>query len=177
MYEMLTGKPPFIAKTAETLATMHRELSPQPPSDLNPAITPELEQIMMKVLAKEPSARYRTADQLGRVLMTFGQARQSRAVALSPELPEAAGELPVSPTGPRGESQPAISVTPARHATGPLPAGEPVYQTAPEMPLDDEETFDIDWVTVGLQLLVFLTVGGLIPFWIFIYLRWTSPVP
>ncbi len=157
MYEMLAGKPPFIAQTAETLAAMHRDMYPQPPSDLNPAITPELEQIMMKILAKEPSARYRTADQLGRVLMTFGQARKSPAVALSPE-------SPVTITGPT------VLVTP--------PEPEPVRETAREarMELDDDELLEVDWISVGLGLLALLFVGGLVVFWFFIYLRWTNPV-
>jgi serine/threonine protein kinase len=176
MYEMLTGNPPFVARTAETLAAMHREMSPQPPSDLNPAITPELEQIMMKVLAKEPSARYRTADQLGRVLMTFGQARQSRAVALTPELPEA-GETPVLGTRSENVPQPPIPTLPVRQPTTTMRVGEPAHRASDEPLLDDEETLDIDWVTIGLQLLVFLSVGGLIPFWIFIYLRLVNPVP
>jgi eukaryotic-like serine/threonine-protein kinase len=158
MYEMLTGKPPFVAKTAETLAAMHRELYPQPPSDLNPSITPELEQIMMKILAKEPSARYRTADQLGRVLMTFGQARKSRAVALSPEPP------PVTNTAPT------LQVTPA------APEPEPVYETVRQVQADEEELLEIDWVSVVLGLMALLFVGGLVIFWFFIYLRWTNPV-
>jgi serine/threonine protein kinase len=157
MYEMLAGRPPFIAQTAETLAAMHREMYPKPASDLNPAITPELEQIMMKILAKEPSARYRTADQLGRVLMTFGQARKSPAVALSPELPPAI-------TGPT------VLVMP--------PEPEPVYEPVPEnhAPLDDEELLEVDWISVGLGLLAVLAVGGLFVFWFFIYLRFTNPV-
>jgi len=114
MYEMLTGKPPFIAKTAETLAIMHRDMSPQPPSQLNPAITPELEQIMMKILAKEPAARYRTADQLGRVLMTFGQARNSPAVQLTNQATPDLG-----PT----------LYTPSKRATGPL--ASPARATGP----------------------------------------------
>ncbi|HET7011146.1 MAG TPA: hypothetical protein VFI11_10255, partial [Anaerolineales bacterium] len=40
-------------------------------SRINPAVPPILEQIILKVLSKEPSARYRTADQLARVLTTF----------------------------------------------------------------------------------------------------------
>ena len=43
------------------------------PRQFNPAIPPALEQILLKVLSKEPSARYRTADQFGRVLMTFNR--------------------------------------------------------------------------------------------------------
>src|SRR5258706_6293673 len=157
MYEMLTGKPPFIAQTAETLAAMHRDLYPQPPSDLNPAITPAFEQIMMKILAKEPSARYRTADQLGRVLMTFGQARKSPAVALSPEPPAA---IP----------GPTVSVTP--------PEPEPVYEATykARMEADDDELLEVTWISVGLGLLARLSVGGLVVFWLFIYLRWTNPV-
>jgi len=40
-----------------------------------------LEQIVFKVLSKEPSARYRTADQLGRVLMTFAPRTQPADLA------------------------------------------------------------------------------------------------
>jgi serine/threonine-protein kinase len=162
MYEMLTGKPPFMAKTAETLAAMHRDMYPQPPGALNPAITPELEQIMMKILAKEPSARYRTADQLGRVLMTFGQARKSRALALSPE--------PPPPTG----TAPTLLVT-----SPPVPVlvAEPVYQTVQQtQPVEDEDLLEIDWISVMLGLLALLSVGGLVILWFYIYLRWTNPV-
>jgi hypothetical protein len=50
-----------------------------------PEISPELEQILLKVLAKEPSQRYRTADQLGRVLMNFGANRSDSFLPLAPE--------------------------------------------------------------------------------------------
>jgi serine/threonine-protein kinase len=72
LYEMLTGQTPFMANRAESLAQMHRELTPRPPALFNPEIMPGLEQIIMKTLSKEPSARFRTADQLGRVLQNFG---------------------------------------------------------------------------------------------------------
>ncbi len=70
-YEMLTGEPPFKADDSATLAEQH-SLAPAPsPRRLNPDIPIELEQIILKVLSKEPSARYRTADQLGRILETL----------------------------------------------------------------------------------------------------------
>ncbi len=46
---------------------------PPSPRRFNPSIPIPLEQILLKVLAKEPSARYRTADQLGRVLTALTQ--------------------------------------------------------------------------------------------------------
>jgi serine/threonine-protein kinase len=73
MYFMLTGRLPFTAATIPELIEMHRIAPPPPPRQFNPAIPATLDEIILKVLSKEPSARYRTADQLGRVLMTFNE--------------------------------------------------------------------------------------------------------
>jgi serine/threonine protein kinase len=85
MYEMMTGSLPFHADSAGELAHLHLEAEPVPISELLPGISPVLEQIQMKVLSKEPSQRYRTADQLGRVLLNFGNAKSSPALTLTPE--------------------------------------------------------------------------------------------
>jgi serine/threonine protein kinase len=68
LYEMLTGKLPFEAESADLLAQLHQTSPPPLPRSINPDISPTLESILLKVLSKEPAARYRTADQLGRVL-------------------------------------------------------------------------------------------------------------
>ncbi len=67
------------------LARLHIEAEPVPISEMLPDISPVLEQIQTKVLSKEPSQRYRTADQLGRVLLNFGNAKASPALSLTPE--------------------------------------------------------------------------------------------
>ena len=85
MYEMLTGSLPFRAETASELARLHIEAKPVPVGEMLPLISPALEKILSKVLSKEPSQRYRTADQLGRVLLNFGNAKSSPALALTPE--------------------------------------------------------------------------------------------
>ncbi len=86
MYEMLAGSLPFHADTAGQLAHLHIEFEPVPISKVLPDISPVLEQIVMKVLSKEPAQRYRTADQLGRVLLNFGNAKSSPALTLTPEV-------------------------------------------------------------------------------------------
>lgn len=157
MYELLTGRPPFVARTAETLARLHREMMPQPPSQLNPAITPELEQIILKVLSKEPAARYRTADQLGRVLMTFGQAQKSAAVRLTPPAPITETQAPT-----------VVSRPPAHRPRVTRP--EPELELEPVDPLSSasEPLASFDWVSVALGLVALTAVGGLIPWWLYV---------
>jgi serine/threonine protein kinase len=106
MYEMLTGALPFHADTAAELARQHVEAEPIPISEKLPNISPVLEKIQSKVLSKEPSQRYRTADQLGRVLLTFGNTRSAPALTLTPEaVPKRSSKpprevLPDIPPGP-----------------------------------------------------------------------------
>jgi len=94
MYEMLTGSLPFQADTAAELARLHIEADPVPISEVLPHIPPVLEQIQTKVLSKEPSQRYRTADQFGRVLLNFGNAKPSPVLNLTPEVAAAVTSVP-----------------------------------------------------------------------------------
>lgn len=71
MYEMLTGRLPFEGETQQQLALAHLRDQPPPIGKLNPAVPPQLEQIANRALAKEPSQRYRNADQLGRLLYEY----------------------------------------------------------------------------------------------------------
>ena len=170
LYEVLTGALPFTAPTSEELARLHLEQPPIPPSEYVPDIPPALEQIILKVLSKEPAARYRTADQLGRVLLRFGTQRDipsTPAMNLTPEiaaLQEKQDTHPSNPvTHPSGQrSQPVKPVKPVIT----LPEISLPEVTMPEIEMPDME---IDWASVGLGLLALMAVGGLIPFWIYIY--------
>ena len=153
LYEVLTGALPFTAPTSEELARMHLEAQPIPPSEYVPDIPPALEQIVLKVLSKEPAARYRTADQLGRVLLRFGTQRE----------PTAASPLNLTP-----------EAAPTYQRPAPVPQPEPApppLTPAPETTIQfpDVSVPDIDWAAVGLGLLALIAVGGLIPFWIYIF--------
>jgi len=108
MYEMLTGSLPFHASTAAELARLHREAEPVPVSEILPDISPTIEQILTKVLSKQPSQRYRTADQLGRLLLNFGNAKNSPALALTPETVSATVIAPAMTATPDFTSNPEI---------------------------------------------------------------------
>ncbi len=159
LYEMLTGKLPFEASEATDLAKMHRTEKPIPPRRLNPAIPKALEDITLKVLSKEPAARYRTADQLGRVLMSFGSLNKDKTGPIV--LPKPANSVRVS----TNQSKPKPSPIPETPSSQPLNVSEQVE------PLEEEteDSRPMDWVTWMLGLLAFTAVLGLIPFWLFIY--------
>ncbi len=63
LYEMLTGKVPFTGDSAIEIAMKHVNDAPAPPSTLRPEISPELDQIVLRALAKDPAGRYQTAEE------------------------------------------------------------------------------------------------------------------
>ena len=63
LYELLTGRVPFDAESAVTIALKHVSEPPVPPSELNPAVPPALEAVVMRALEKEPSRRFADADE------------------------------------------------------------------------------------------------------------------
>ncbi|GAB4457079.1 MAG: hypothetical protein Kow0070_08440 [Anaerolineales bacterium] len=153
LYEMITGALPFNAPTSQELARLHLEHHPISPREYVPDIPPALEEIILKVLSKEPSARYRTADQLGRVLLRFGTQREAPpapALSLTPEAVSTYKEPVSQPPPAPANSKPAI--------------------TLPEIELPEVYIPEIDWATIGLSLLALIAVLGLIPFWIWIFI-------
>ena len=64
MYEMLTGRVPFDADTPVSIALKHMQEKPIEPIKLNPTIPFALNQIIVKAMQKEPSARYQSATEM-----------------------------------------------------------------------------------------------------------------
>lgn len=64
LYEMLTGKVPFSGDSAIEIAMKHVTELPSPPSQLRSEIPHELDQIVLRALAKDPEDRYQTAEEM-----------------------------------------------------------------------------------------------------------------
>jgi serine/threonine-protein kinase len=172
MFEMLTGRLPFEADTQTALALKHMRALPPLVGEFNPTVPEQLEQIVAKVLSKEPSGRYRTADQLGRVLRTYR-------------------ENALSETGPVGHELAAVPV--AQRTTAYYQPGMEV-EHAPAVPTSQRETIppdasqgaavnhyrvpgrkdEPDWLAITLGILAIISMLGLIPLWYAVLMRFTG---
>jgi eukaryotic-like serine/threonine-protein kinase len=61
LYELLTGRPPFVGDSPVAVAYQHVREPAVPPSDHDTALTPEIDAIVMKALAKRVEDRYQSA--------------------------------------------------------------------------------------------------------------------
>ncbi|MBT2490577.1 Stk1 family PASTA domain-containing Ser/Thr kinase [Streptomyces sp. ISL-96] len=64
LYELLTVRPPFIGDSPVAVAYQHVREEPQPPSNFDAEITPEMDAIVLKALVKDPDYRYQSADEM-----------------------------------------------------------------------------------------------------------------
>lgn len=99
LYEMLSGRLPFEGESHTDLAMAHLRDEPPPLTVLNPTVPIQIEQIINKVMSKEPSNRYRTADQLGRIVVEYRRmADQSTGIQAVAPMPVTTNNAPIDHT-------------------------------------------------------------------------------
>jgi serine/threonine-protein kinase len=76
MYHALTGQPPFTGENPFAIMMAHSRDPVVPPSQLNPNIPADLEQVVLRCLAKKPEDRYPTTKALGQALAACASASE-----------------------------------------------------------------------------------------------------
>lgn len=71
LYEMLTGKLPFEADNAVSVAIMQMQAEPKKLREINPDIPEGLEDITLKAMQKDPKNRYKSTDEMLEAIETF----------------------------------------------------------------------------------------------------------
>src|SRR5947209_458011 len=64
LYELLTGAPPFAGDTPVAVAYQHVREDPVPPSRIETDVSPAMDAIVLKAMAKNPANRYQSAGQM-----------------------------------------------------------------------------------------------------------------
>jgi serine/threonine protein kinase/beta-lactam-binding protein with PASTA domain len=80
LYELLVGRPPFIGDSPVSVAYQHVREQPVPPSQLDPVITPDIDAVTLKALAKDPADRYQSAREMKTDITRVLSGQQATAV-------------------------------------------------------------------------------------------------
>lgn len=162
IFEMLTGRLPFTGSNQQELAMAHiRERVPLV-TEYNPSVPENLARIVQKVMSKEPTSRYRTADQLGHILISYRDRGRQNTIPVQrpaeppqthstdnpsthqgqkqPYMPRSQQDAPVTqrynvvPDAPSPPYQQPSSIPSPAHESRPLQA--PPYASGSQMPTD-----------------------------------------
>ena len=124
VYEMLTGSPPFVSQGVGAVINMHINQAPEPPTALNPNVTPELEAAVLKALEKSPDTRYASMyELLGDLQDALAAANDGNAID-----PRRSGRIGVSGSATRPISAPGTTL--ARGVTVDRPPAGTTVRTA-----------------------------------------------
>lgn len=112
MFEMLTGRPPFMGPTAVSIAMQHASTNPPPMQQVNPnvSIPASVEQLVMKTLEKEPEDRFLSAHEMRQALHYCARELYRSVPAVTTFAP------PTSPVPPVYQAQPPL--TPPTYSPG-----------------------------------------------------------
>ncbi|MFF1447667.1 Stk1 family PASTA domain-containing Ser/Thr kinase [Streptomyces sp. NPDC058274] len=91
LYELLTLRPPFTGDSPMAVMYQHVQEVPQPPSLHNPGVTPELDAVVLRALAKDRDVRYQSADEMRADVEACLGWGGPAAVAVPPPVPADAG--------------------------------------------------------------------------------------
>jgi beta-lactam-binding protein with PASTA domain/tRNA A-37 threonylcarbamoyl transferase component Bud32 len=91
LYEMLTGRPPFMGDSPMSVAFQHVSTEAPPPSSLNPDVPSSLDTVVMKALRKDPSARYQTAEEMRQDLLAALRGEKVEVPAIPVMVPDDGG--------------------------------------------------------------------------------------
>jgi serine/threonine-protein kinase len=152
LYELLTGRKPFVADSHYNLLNAHLNEIPIPPVEVNPALSQQLNDVVLRAMAKRPADRFKTAQEF------------RDAIRLRREPPPAPAPRPV----PQPEVPPEAPVNVAPHPP-PAPRPDPPPEAQISDPSPPSSTPAAKrrslWIRIGAAaaILVVVAVAALLP--------------
>ncbi len=143
LYEMLTGKLPFEADSAVSVAIMQLQSDPKPLRDINDKIPEGLEQITLKAMRKDPKQRYPSAKEMLEAIEIF---RHNPAIRF--QYNYFVDETPTKYVG---------SINNIPSAT-PEPVYDDDYNTPDEIIASSRSKTAVKWITICVSFLVVVAI-------------------
>lgn len=163
LYELLAGRPPFRGESAVSVAYQHVSEAVTPPSAHNPQISAELDQVVLRALAKDKEQRFQTAEEFRENLLA---AAAGNSIATAPKpvvnnapaaVPTTAPVPPVAPTQVYSAAKTELHTSPTSLIDG--------FETAPSQEIRTEGKLNpgLIWGLAGGAVVI---IAGLF-FWLF----------
>jgi serine/threonine-protein kinase len=149
LYELLVGRPPFIGDSPVSVAYQHVRETPVPPSQLDPVITPDIDAVTLKALAKDPADRYQSAREMKADITRVLSGQQATAVV--PRIEQDAMAT---------RRAPAIAATQTQVAPPPPPTMLAPMAEGDEEPEEEEERKSRVGLAVLVTVIILLVLGG-----------------
>ena len=162
LYELLTGRTPFVGDSPVSIAYQHVGQAPQPPSVYQPDLSSDLDAVVLHSLVKDRDARYQDAGQFRSDLAAARSGRPISSAARGTAAGAALGAAALAgdPTMAMAQSDP-TQVVPSqgdrRHNTASLPAIG--HDPSGDPPKRHKATYAL--LTIGvIAVLVLLALAG-----------------
>ncbi len=173
LYELLAGQVPFQGNSQYEIEHAHMQEPPQPPTVHYPHIPATVVDAVMRALAKDPAARFQTAEEFAAAL---GDGRARQTFAEPRPIPTPPPTVP--PPVPTALPTPVPTLVPTAHPTAPTPmptvpppTAEPIRTATLPKPVVIPDTAPhavkrgpLAALLIAAAAIVVLTVGG---FWIY----------
>lgn len=164
LYELLAGRPPFTGESAVSVAYQHVSEAVTPPSAHNPQISSDLDQVVLRALAKDKEQRFQTAEEFRENLLAAASGNASAVTAPRPTyVPPAPPVATPAPTPPPAQTQVFNAAS-----NGPLTSPTSLidgFETAPSQEIRTEGRVN-PGVIWGLAAGATVIIAGLF-FWLF----------
>jgi serine/threonine protein kinase len=163
LYEMLCGVPPFPSTSQKEIMFAHVTMPPPSPRTKNPQISPALESVILKALAKKREDRFPTMPAMQAALRTAQIPAGIAPVAATIAIVHPTDPVPPMPSVSPSPSQPDAPrrLTTLHEATGEVRVGDSTFQP-PARPKKNKL-----WISVGTAIgvaaalaIVFVTQSG-----------------
>jgi serine/threonine-protein kinase len=156
LFEMVTGRPPFLGESPVAVASKHVRDHPPAPRELNPQIPPTFEAIILKSMAKDPAHRYATAEELRADLLRFNEGRSVLAMEDTTAMIGVAGATTTMAAVAGMDTTRAVAASGAGGV-----GGAPVDGSGGDLP-DDGNNRTRNYVIALVLLLILLGLAGFV---------------